>query len=78
MTIRLAILGSTGSIGANALKVVSGLKDRFEIAALSADSNVKLISRQAASFRPKVICVGDESLVNETRGLVPKSTRIVF
>lgn len=78
MTIRLAILGSTGSIGANALRTIAELKDRFEIAALSADSNVELISRQAAAFRPKVICVGDGSLAAEARGLVPKSIRIVF
>ncbi len=74
----LAILGSTGSIGVNALKVISSLKGRFEIAALSADSNIKLLAAQASRFRPKIISVGDKVLAAGIKKLLPKGTKVVF
>jgi 1-deoxy-D-xylulose-5-phosphate reductoisomerase len=59
---RIALLGSTGSIGVNTLKVAAALKKEIEVVALSADSNIKLLAEQASIFKPKVICVRDESL----------------
>ncbi len=73
----IAILGSTGSIGVNTLDVISRLKGRFRVAALSADSSIELLARQARLFRPKVVSVGNEALVNKARGLLPARTRIV-
>jgi 1-deoxy-D-xylulose-5-phosphate reductoisomerase len=49
---RLAVLGSTGSIGANTLDVVARHPDRFEVFALSAASQVDLMLRQCVQFRP--------------------------
>jgi 1-deoxy-D-xylulose-5-phosphate reductoisomerase len=53
--IRLAILGSTGSIGRQTLEVVRSLPDRFEVIALAAGSNVTLLEEQAREFRPQLV-----------------------
>jgi len=56
----VAILGSTGSIGTTALKVLSRHTDRFRVAALTAFSNAQLLSRQADEFHPSFLgMVGD-------------------
>jgi len=74
---RIALLGSTGSIGVNALKVISVLNDKFEIAALSADSNIKLLSDQARRFNPKVLCVRDASLAGRLKALAPSGAGVL-
>lgn len=75
---RIAILGSTGSIGVSTLDVISRLKDNFEVVAISADSNIKLLSEQAAKFHPKIVSVGDALLVKKAAKLLPSKTKIVF
>lgn len=58
---KLAILGSTGSIGKNCLQVARHLgKDAVKIVALAARSNVDLLEQQAKEFRPKLIAVYEE------------------
>jgi len=47
MSKRISILGSTGSIGVNALKVASHLKDKLDIVYLSANRNAELLVKQA-------------------------------
>ena len=47
---RLAIIGSTGSIGQNTLKVVRHLSDRFEVFALAAHSSVDLLAEQIEAY----------------------------
>jgi len=74
---RIALLGSTGSIGVNALKVISSLRDRFEITALSADSNINALSDQAWNFDPKVLCVRDAALTGKLKALAPSGTGIL-
>jgi 1-deoxy-D-xylulose-5-phosphate reductoisomerase len=54
---RIAILGSTGSIGTNALEVASHLRDRFDIFALSTHNRVNQLIEQAQRFKPKVVAV---------------------
>jgi 1-deoxy-D-xylulose-5-phosphate reductoisomerase len=61
MSKRISILGSTGFIGVNALKVSSHLKDKLDIIYLSANRNGKLLIKQAKEFQPKAICIVDES-----------------
>jgi 1-deoxy-D-xylulose-5-phosphate reductoisomerase len=56
--IKISILGSTGSIGTQALEVIEKLQDKFEIIALSGGSNVELLKQQALKFKPKYICIG--------------------
>ncbi|MCX5665950.1 MAG: 1-deoxy-D-xylulose-5-phosphate reductoisomerase [Candidatus Omnitrophica bacterium] len=74
---RIALLGSTGSIGVNALKVISSLSDKFEIIALSADSNIKALSGQARNFGPKVLCVRDAALAGKLKAIVPSGIGIL-
>lgn len=50
---RLGILGSTGSIGANALQVVEALREEFEVTYLASHSNLELLWQQAQKFRPR-------------------------
>jgi 1-deoxy-D-xylulose-5-phosphate reductoisomerase len=64
MTRQIAILGSTGSIGKNALRVISSLGSGFQVVALSAHTNVVLLAEQARQHRPKVVCITDESYVD--------------
>jgi 1-deoxy-D-xylulose-5-phosphate reductoisomerase len=54
----VAVLGSTGSIGRNALAVIRDHPGEFSVAALSGYSNVTLLNRQVRSFRPGLICAG--------------------
>ncbi len=74
---RIALLGSTGSIGVNALKVISSLNDKFEIVALSADSNIKTLSVQARNFDPKVLCLRDAALAGKLKSMVPPGIDIL-
>ncbi len=58
---RLAVLGSTGSIGRQTLDVVRAYPERFEVVALAARGNVALLSEQAREFEPKLVaCTGAE------------------
>lgn len=61
MVRRIAILGSTGSIGTNALRVIDGLGEGYSVYALSAHSKVELLAEQARAFRPKVVAITDAS-----------------
>lgn len=58
---KLAILGSTGSIGTQALEIVRQHPDKFEIVALSAHSNWKLLAEQINEFKPDYAVIADES-----------------
>ena len=58
---RVALLGSTGSIGTSTLDVLAGLPDRFEVESLSAGRNINLLCGQVRRFRPKRVCVADEN-----------------
>ena len=53
---KIAILGSTGSIGRQTLDVVRVFPDEFEVVGLAAGSNSKLLAQQVSEFRPKHIC----------------------
>ena len=57
----ISILGSTGSIGVNTLKVVEHLKDEFRIVALGAGSNVEILAEQIKQFQPELVAVKDEN-----------------
>lgn len=58
---KLAILGSTGSIGTQALDVVRHFPDRFSVSVLTANSNAELLISQAREFRPKVVVIVNEA-----------------
>lgn len=58
---RIAILGSTGSIGTQALDVIQQHPDAFSVAVLTAQSNADLLVEQAKQFHPSHVVIGDES-----------------
>lgn len=60
MSKRIAILGSTGSIGTQALDIISKSTD-FDVVALSAHSNMVLLERQIQNFKPEQVTITDES-----------------
>ena len=62
---RLAILGSTGSIGTQALEVVLEQKDRFEVEVLTAHRNADLLIEQAIAHHPNVVVIGEETLYEQ-------------
>ena len=57
---RIALLGSTGSIGTSALDVVAHLGDRLSVASLAAGSNWQLLARQARQFAPELVALADD------------------
>jgi len=58
---RIAILGSTGSIGQNTLKVIKSFPKEFSALALSTNSNIELLYKQVKEFHPSFVCVADEN-----------------
>lgn len=64
---QLAILGSTGSIGTQALEVVSEHPDRFEVYALTANNQVDLLINQARKFMPDVVVIANEQKYPELK-----------
>ena len=62
---KLIILGSTGSIGTQSLEVAK--KEGYEIVALAAGSNIKLLEQQAREFKPKFVAVGNTALAEELK-----------
>ncbi len=63
---RIAVLGSTGSIGQQTLDVVRSFPDQFQVIALAARSNVSLLSQQVQEFKPSLVaCFADTSEVKE-------------
>ncbi|MBO6086915.1 1-deoxy-D-xylulose-5-phosphate reductoisomerase [bacterium] len=59
---KISIIGSTGSIGRQALEVIERLGDKFEIIALAGGHNAELLNKQAEKFNPHYTCLGEEGL----------------
>ena len=69
--IRLAILGSTGSIGVSALDVVAAHPDRLQVVGLAAGGNASAMAAQAARWRPRVIGMASDEALRRVRGALP-------
>ena len=67
---RISILGSTGSIGRQCLSVVESLPHDFEVVALAAGSNIRLVAEQIAQHHPKLVSVGTPEAAVELCGLL--------
>src|SRR5215813_10376848 len=81
--IGVAILGSTGSIGCNTLRVVESLgSKRFRVVALGAGRNIGLLADQVAVYLPEVVSVESEQAAHDLRALLFQRNvdlpRIVF
>ena len=64
---KISILGATGSIGVNALKVVSHLENELEVVYLSANKNMILLMKQIKKYQPKAVCIVDEESYNQVK-----------
>ena len=70
---RLAILGSTGSIGQSTLSIVEQFPDRYQVAALAAGRNVDEATRQAVRWRPQVVSMATEELAADLAARLAKA-----
>lgn len=61
----IAVLGSTGSIGTQALSVIRDNSDRFQVEVLTAQNNADLLIEQAAEFHPNTVVIGDDQLYDK-------------
>ncbi|MCS6822999.1 MAG: 1-deoxy-D-xylulose-5-phosphate reductoisomerase [Cytophagaceae bacterium] len=61
----IAILGSTGSIGRQALDVMRTHRDKFEVEVLTAQDNAELLIKQAVEFKPNVVVIGNQELYHK-------------
>jgi 1-deoxy-D-xylulose-5-phosphate reductoisomerase len=75
---RLAILGSTGSIGTQTLEVVRKHADAFEVEVLTAHCNIKLLVEQALEFKPNVVVIGENKLYRELADILEPHAIKVF
>jgi 1-deoxy-D-xylulose-5-phosphate reductoisomerase len=64
---KIAILGSTGSIGTQALEVISAHPDKFEVEVLTAQNNVELLIEQSIKFKPNTVVIGNEDLYERVK-----------
>ena len=62
---KIGILGSTGSIGTQTLQVINLFKQDFEIIYLTANNNVELLIKQSLQYKPKYVCIVNESKVKQ-------------
>ena len=73
-TTKVAIAGSSGSIGTQTLDVVRAERERFEVVGLGVSSSVDVLIEQAREFRPKVVAVADASKRDEVAAALPFAT----
>lgn len=74
---KIAILGSTGSIGENALRVAARFPERIEVAALAAGKNWERLVEQARRFRPGVVSLADAAGAARAREALSPDTRVL-
>jgi 1-deoxy-D-xylulose-5-phosphate reductoisomerase len=74
MSRRVLVLGSTGSVGRQSLDVLAGLPDSHRVVGLSAARSARLLSEQAAAFRPQAVALADAAHAAELR--VPPDCRV--
>ncbi len=77
MAARVSLVGSTGSIGTQAVEVVEANPDRFEVVALAAARSVDLLAKQAELFHPEVVAVGDPALAAALAERVPPGIEVL-
>ena len=75
---RLAIFGSTGSIGTQALDVVRSQSDFFEVEILTAQTNDELLIAQALEFKPNAVVIGDETKYHKVKEALESHNIKVF
>ena len=72
---KITILGSTGSIGRNVLKIAAGFPEHFSVVALTAGRNIELLRQQIEAFSPRLVSVAEEEGAAELKTLLPPGCR---
>jgi len=75
---RIALFGSTGSIGTQALQVIEANPEMFEVEILTAQNNDTLLIEQALKFRPNAVVIGDEKKYEAVKSALSSSDIKVF
>src|SRR5688572_31984885 len=75
---RIAIFGSTGSIGTQALEVIAANPDKFAAEVLTAHSNDELLVQQALKFNPNVVVIGDDKKYSKVKEALASTDVKVF
>lgn len=75
---RIALFGSTGSIGTQALEVIAANPDKFTAEVLTAHSNDELLIRQALQFRPNIVVIGDDKKYPKVKSALAATDTKVF
>src|SRR5688500_2865670 len=75
---RIAVFGSTGSIGKQALEVIAANKDKFSVEVLTANSNAEELIEQALQFNPNIVVVSDEAKYSFVKESLQKTDIKVF
>lgn len=78
MVKRIGIFGSTGSIGVQALEVISSKADQFSAEVLTANTNDELLVKQALQFNPNIVVIGDESKYRKVKDALSNTDVKVF
>ncbi|HRH61232.1 MAG TPA: 1-deoxy-D-xylulose-5-phosphate reductoisomerase, partial [Chitinophagaceae bacterium] len=74
---RIALFGSTGSIGKQALDVIAANPDKFSATILTAQTNAELLIQQALQFSPSIVVIGDEKKYETVKqALSPKNIKV--
>ena len=73
----VSVVGSTGSIGTQAIEVLAGERERFRVVALAAGSSVGALAEQARALGPEVVAVADSRRVAELRDAAPRGTEVL-
>ena len=74
---RVVVLGSTGSVGVNALRVIDEHPDAFHVVGLAVRSNIERLAEQIRQHHPRMVAVRDAAKVRTLAGLINGTTRIV-
>ncbi len=77
-TKRIAIFGSTGSIGTQALEVIAANPDKFSVEALTCNGNDEILIKQALQFNPNIVVLGDETKYKIVKEALASTTIKVF
>lgn len=75
---KIVILGSTGSIGRQALEVVDAFPEMFEIIGLAAGSNVQLLAEQVQKYQPRYVSIGSKEDALALKSLINSKTEIFY
>ncbi|MCL9660157.1 1-deoxy-D-xylulose-5-phosphate reductoisomerase [Paenibacillus hunanensis] len=75
---KIAILGSTGSIGTQTLDVVRAHPEQFAVEGIAAGSNIDLVTEQALEFRPRLVSVANRELAEQLRSRLPQEIAVHY